>query len=76
MSDSYRVPKMIGQRVPLRPMVPPEIHRLTHERAKKLGLSASAYIEALIARDLGMPSQLDDIEQGRLQFEDETRRTA
>lgn len=58
----YRPPKLVGRLMPLNALMHPENHRLAWERAQKLDISMTKYIDALVARDNGRPSILDHLE--------------
>lgn len=62
----YATPKLDGNRVALRGRVFPAQHARAHEAASRHGLSVSDYLGALIDRDNGLPSKLDDHGQGAL----------
>lgn len=70
MTD-YRAPQLTGRRMVLAARVQPEIHRVAYEKATHLGLSMSEYVGALIARDNGLPSRLDDQRQSALPLDNQ-----
>lgn len=60
MSRTYTTPKLDGHRVALRGRVLPEQHARATKQAAQHGLSLSDYLAALIDRDSGLPTKLDD----------------
>jgi hypothetical protein len=56
---SYATPKLDGHRVALRGRVLPEQHARARTQAARHGLSLSDYLAALIDRDSGLPTRLD-----------------
>lgn len=65
----YVMPKLDGNRVPLRGRVFPEQHKRAHEAALRNGLSLSDYLGALVDRDAGLPNKIDDKNQEALPME-------
>ncbi|MCM3332693.1 hypothetical protein [Kocuria palustris] len=59
---TYRTPKLVGQKIPMNMSQPPHIHRAATLEAQRLGVSRAVYIEHLVARDLGLPSPLENRE--------------
>ena len=57
---SFATPKLDGNRVALRGRVLPEQHARATTRAARHGLSLSNYLAALIDRDSGLPTKLDN----------------
>ncbi|WP_369021757.1 hypothetical protein [Paenarthrobacter ureafaciens] len=57
---SYAMPKLDGNRVPLRGRVSPVQHKRAHEAAAMYGLSLSDYLGALIDRAEGLPNKIDN----------------
>lgn len=66
----YKPPKLTGRLAPLNTLIQPENHRRAWEKSRQLGIPLTKYIDGLIARDNGVPSILDDVEQGRLPVPD------
>lgn len=62
---SYATPKLDGHRVALRGRVLPQQHARAKTRAARHGLSLSDYLAALIDRDSGLPTRLDQEPEGR-----------
>jgi hypothetical protein len=60
MSQTYATPKLDGQRVALRGRVLPAQHARASAQAARHGLSLSEYLAALIDRDSGLPTRLDN----------------
>lgn len=60
MSHKYATPKLDGQRVALRGRVLPEQHARATTQAAQHGMSLSEYLAALIDRDSGLPTRLDN----------------
>jgi hypothetical protein len=58
----YRVPKLDGARVALRSRVTPEQHKHAHLLAQAYGMSISELVGALIDREAGLRTPLDDLE--------------
>ncbi|MCX8456548.1 hypothetical protein [Paenarthrobacter ureafaciens] len=56
----YAMPKLDGNRVPLRGRVYPVQHKRAHEAAAKHNLSLSDYLGALIDRAEGLPNKIDN----------------
>ncbi|MGG5172416.1 hypothetical protein ACQR35_09605 [Pseudarthrobacter sp. J1738] len=59
MDRTYATPKLDGHRVALRGRVLPEQHARATTQAARHGLSLSDYLAALIDRDNGLPTRLD-----------------
>ncbi|WP_314301755.1 hypothetical protein [Kocuria palustris] len=58
-------PNLIGQKVQMGMTVPPHIHRAATLEAQRLGVSRAVYVEHLVARDLGLPSPLENREDSK-----------
>ena len=56
----YKQPKMIGRKVPFSIRLQPAQHRTIAERAYETGLSMAEYVGALVDREAGRPTALDN----------------
>jgi hypothetical protein len=57
----YRLPQVIesSSLVQTKVRLSPTLHRALHERAAEEGISVSAFVARLIAREAGLPDPLD-----------------
>lgn len=67
----YSQPKMIGRKIPFSIRLQPAQHRTIAERAYETGLSMAEYVGALVDRDAGRPSALDNSPMQRTLIEDD-----